>query len=468
MKRLVIVYAVMILLVGMLFTSAAPAEPAARLIQKHISINGISAVQLTWWLQHLADKDGIYWKPLSNANKTIYWVVNPREDAHHTIGSLFESDQTVPKGVFGDTDNLHMQIQFMDYLTQSRSSVAGQTTPLMSALSFPSDYTAMYSSPLGKVTAANNGFNANMIFFDGHGFCPGRILWSWKNTGNDDTVGKVGPPFSIDLYATFYLHWMTGANIPPAMSGEGYYYNAQQIDAIWELWEKTLTKLPGYLPKWFGEDTQDDIARASRNGSADGWTVSAVIDTGVLAGANSKMEFWWWMHGMGDEPGNAYVFWHPAVHHTIRWLPGYSPQEVVGKGKEVPTDRVVPGIIYPDLQGDNLVQSGGGMMAYPVSMSPVPGVYKNIAPMRVVTKAQVDNFASVRFPQPASWLLHQWEDVPGGLVHRSTILSRLPLNSPVSQADFYSEHQLQEGLFKGLGYLPTLYSKWLKTQDNKK
>jgi hypothetical protein len=58
--------------------------------------------------------------------------------------------------------------------------------------------------------------------------------------------------------------------------------------------------------------------------------------------------------------------------------------------------------------------------------------------------------------------------VPGGLVHRSTILSRLPLNSPVSQADFYSEHQLQEGLFKGLGYLPALYSKWLKTQDNKK
>jgi len=27
--------------------------------------------------------------------------------------------------------------------------------------------------------------------------------------------------------------------------------------------------------------------------------------TGVLAGANSKMEVWWWMHGMGDEPGNA-------------------------------------------------------------------------------------------------------------------------------------------------------------------
>ena len=107
-------------------------------------------------------------------------------------------------------------------------------------------------------------------------------------------------------------------------------------------------------------------------------------------------------------------------------------------------------------------------MAYPVSMSPVPGVYKNIAPMRVVTKAQVDNFASVRFPQPASWLLQQWEDVPGGLVHRSTVLSKLPLIGPVSQADFYSEHQMQEGLFKGLGYLPTLYSKWLKTQDNKK
>jgi hypothetical protein len=61
-------------------------------------------------------------------------------------------------------------------------------------------------------------------------------------------------------------------------------------------------------------------------------------------------------------------------------------------------------------------------------------------------------------------LLHQWEDVPGGLIHRSTVLAKLPLAGPVTQAGFYSEHQLQEGLFKGLGYLPKLYGKWLKSQ----
>jgi hypothetical protein len=168
---------------------------------------------------------------------------------------------------------------------------------------------------------------------------------------------------------------------------------------------------------------------------------------------------------MGDDPGNGYVWWSPVTHHTIRWLPGYSPAEVLGT-KNLPTNYVVPGIIYPDLQGANLIQDGGGMMAYPVDMAPVPGVYKTIDPMMVVTKAQVDNFANVRFPQPTRWLLHQWGDVPGGLVHRSTVMLPLPLASPVTQTGFYSEHQMQEGLFKGLGYLPTIYHEWLQ-QHNK-
>jgi hypothetical protein len=263
---------------------------------------------------------------------------------------------------------------------------------------------------------------------------------------------------------------MEGANVPPAMSGDGYYYSPAQINAIWGLWAQTLSKLPDYLPEWFGTDTQDDLARASTKGNAGGWTVSSVIDTGVLVGANSKMEVWWWMHGMGDDPGNGYVYWCPPVHHTIRWLPGYSPAEVLGK-KNVPTNYVVPGIIYPDLQGPNLIQNGGGMMAYPTDMAPVPGRYKTLDPMMVVTKAQVDAWEAgtgPRFPQPTRWLLHQWEDVPGGLVHRSTVLSPLPLAAPISQQGFYSEHQMQEGLFKGLGYLPTIYHDWLQQHNNKK
>lgn len=455
----VLLVAVMFPLLGM-FAGIVSASPAAKQYQFRVQLDGISAVQLAWWFQHIADKNGIYWKQLApEANKRIRWVVTPTDDAHQIIGSLYEFDQMISGGLF-TSDNLRMQIQFEDYITQPRQA-PGAPAPFMPTLPFPSDYAAPHPSPLGMATYANNGFNQDMLLLDGHGFVPGRILWSWKNTGCDDTAATAGKPYSIDLYCTFYLPWMEGANRPPALSADGYYFTEAQVNAIWGLWQQMLKSLPTQLPGWFGTDTQDDIARSK------GWTVSSVIDTGVVAGANSEMEVWWWMHGMGDEPGNAYVFWHPSVHHAIRWLPGYSPQDVVGKGKRIPTDRVVPGIIYPDLQGDNLVQDGGGMMAYPVSMSPVPGVYKFLNPMMIVTKEQVDNFAKVRFPEPSRWLLHQWEDVPGGLIHRSTVLSKLPLSSPVTQADFYSEHQLQEGLFKGLIFLPKLYENWLKAQKKK-
>jgi hypothetical protein len=227
-----------------------------------------------------------------------------------------------------------------------------------------------------------------------------------------------------------------------------------------------LTQLPRHLPKWFGEGTQDDLARASTKGSAQGWTVCSLIDTGVLAGATAEMEVWWWMHGMGDNPGNGYVNWSPPTHHAIRWLPGYAPADI-----PVPEDMlagdVLPGVISADLQGANLVHTGGGMMYYPREMAPVPGVYDFICPMSVVSKAQLDAWESghgPRFPQPKRWLLHQCQDVPGGLIHRSTVLLPLPLDAPITQERFYCEHQMQEGLFNGLGWLSTLYQNWLRSQ----
>jgi hypothetical protein len=124
----------------------------------------------------------------------------------------------------------------------------------------------------------------------------------------------------------------------------------------------------------------------------------------------------------------------------------------------------VPGTVYPDLQGGNLKQSGGGVMAYPVSMSPIPGRYKVIDPMAQITKEQVDNFATNRFPEPANWLLHQWEDRPNGLIHRSTALRKLPLSAPATQTGYIFDHQLLEGSSWGNQSMRAAYRKWLAQQ----
>jgi hypothetical protein len=346
----------------------------------------------------------------------------------------------------------------MDWNTRGRAGGPGQPTPFSPVLPFPADYRAPYPTPLNAGDV--NGFNEDMLFFDGHGFCPGRILWSWVNIGNNDTAITQGRPFEIDLYCTFYLPWMEGANLPPEMSAAGYYYSDEQIDAIGDIWRDMLVHLPGFLPGWWGEYSQDTMARG------EGWTVTAIADTPVFPGVTSEMMVWWWNHGMGDDPGNDYVFWYPFAHRAIRWLPGYSPAEVLGADK-LPTDEVVPGAISADLQGPFLVHDGGGMMWYPASMPPIPGVYKTNQPMMMVFAGQVASFARERWPVPPMWLLHQWEEVPGRLIHRSTTLAKLPLPSSVSQEMYLTEHQYVEGQFIANGFLIKLYNNWLKRQNNK-
>jgi hypothetical protein len=304
-----------------------------------------------------------------------------------------------------------------------------------------------------------NGFNEQMLLLDGRGFCTGRLLWSWVNTGNNDTAATAGLPFQVDLCCTFYLPWMEGLNIPPAMSGPGYYYSDKQIEATWALWEETLRHLPEYLPQWWGEYSRDSLAREK------GWTVSLIADTPVFKGVTLEMMAWFWNHAMGDDPGNGYVFWAPPSHHTIRWLPGYSPAEVLGRD-DLPADSVVPGAISADLQAGNLTQNGGGIMWYPSSMSPIPGVYKTNVPMAHVTAEQVANFKKDRWPATNFWLLHQWEEAPGGLIHRATLIQKLPLASSVMQEDYLTEHQHLEGHFMANGFLLKLYNRWLAGKEN--
>lgn len=428
-----------------------------------IHLDGVTAVQLAWWFKHLADEGDNYWKPLApSQNSGIEWLVNPREDAHQLIGAVYQADQAVAGNAFVG-GKLHTQYYFADYVTQSRANVAGQVAPLNPTLPFPKDYNAPYPTPIGGgsfppgagITSSSNGFNQDMILLDGMGFAPGRLLFSWRNSGDDDTAATAGQPKSIDVAVTIYQPWMEGANRPPAMKQDGYYYSTAQVQAVWSTWETMLKAMPAKLPKWFNDDTQDLQARAK------GFVITGIIDTGLVEGVNSKMMVWWWNHAMGDAPGAAYTFWCPPAHYTIRWLPGFSPAEVL-KTKKIPTDHVVTGIIYPDLQGGGLTQTGGGMMSYPVAMSPVPGVYKTLDPMIVVSKEQVDNFDKVRYPVPKGWLLHQWEDRDGGLIHRSTTLASLPMLSPVTQQGFYSEHQLLEGQNWGAPGMRKAYQKWLK------
>ena len=431
------------------------AKPSKQ-IRKNICLKGLNSVMLTWWFQHIADGKGKYWKSLSPDNKTINWVVSLEEATTH-VGTLWESEQTVTGGFFQE-DNLHLQVQYADWNTRGRSAGPGKPAPINPLLPIPSDYDPPYPTPL--VSGDINGFNEDMLFFDGHGFCPGRILWSWINIGNNDTNASAEEPFQVDIYCTFYLPWMEGYNLPPRMSEPGYYYSGEQVDAIWGIWERMLKKLPDYLPDWWGGYSQDSLAREK------GWTVTMMADTPVFKGVTSEMMVWWWNHGMGDDPGNGYVFWAPPTHHTIRWLHGFSPAEVLGTN-DLPSDEVVPGAISPDLQGLSLIQDGSGVMWYPPSMSPIPGVYKTNQPMTIVTADQIANFKNERWPEPAFgiWLLHQWEEFPGGLIHRSTAIKKLPLRSPITQEEYLTEHQHLEGQFMANGFLIKLYNKWLEKQS---
>ena len=108
-------------------------------------------------------------------------------------------------------------------------------------------------------------------------------------------------------------------------------------------------------------------------------------------------------------------------------------------------------------------------MWYPTSMSPIPGVYKTNQPMTIVTADQVANFENERWPEPAfgMWLLHQWEEVAGGLIHRSTMIKKLPLPSPITQEEYLTEHQYLEGQFMASGILIKLYNEWLEGKSRK-
>lgn len=397
--------------------AAAQGMGTAKQIRKHTAIQGVNAVQLNWWFNHIADRDGAYWRSLSPNNTSIRWDVSLQQ-AQGLIGSVFVSEQAV------GGEPLEMRLQYQDWSTVSRMN------GILPALPIPPDYTPPYPTPTNPGDV--NGFNHNMLILDNAGYVPGRILVSFVNTGNDDTAGSTGDR-SVDVYVTYYLSWMEGPNRPPSMDDDGYCYADGLVDGLWANFEATLQALPASLPAWWNADSQDDIARQN------GYTNVSVVENGVLPGLRAKHITWFFNH-IGDTPGTNYVKWAPSNHRTIGWVPGCSPAEVHGSN-HLPQDDVVVGAMSIDLQGPNLVRSGFGVVWLPHSISPVPGFYRymnNLSPGGQCGQQYTQSPSSLQ-------LVHSWDDVPGGAVWRDSLFFKLPLGAAVTQSTFQFEHGWYEG-----------------------
>ena len=138
-------------------------------------------------------------------------------------------------------------------------------------------------------------------------------------------------------------------------------------------------------------------------------------------------------------------------------MPGCSPAEILGTDK-LPKDKVVVGATTQDIQGNRgLVRGARSTIWLDNSVSPVPGYYKYLNNLS-------GGRCGVKNPPPTFQLLHTWQDVPGGAVWRTSIISKLPLASPNTQQAFQFEHSWYEGSTTA-GYLPQLYNKWVRENE---
>lgn len=399
---------------------------AAKQIRKHITLNGVNAMQVNWWFNHIADNSGVYFTPLSSANISIKWDVSLQQ-AHGLIGSLFTSKQMV------NGTPLTLRMQYQDWSTRPR------TDGILPSLPVPSDYIPPYPSPTNYGPALPvplkpgdiNGFNHDLLILNEPGYVIGRVLVSFLNIGDDDTGAKKGNR-GVDMYVTYYLPWMAAGNRPSSMSKDGYYYTDSQIDGIWASFQVSLQALPAKLPAWWDADSQDAVARQK------GYTTVSVVENGLLPDLQAKYITWFFNH-FGDAPGTNYVKWAPSAHKSHSWVPGCSPQDIYGP--DLPEDKVVVGAVSREIQWLNTVQDYKGVEFLDNSLSPAPGYYKhmlNASPFRM---------CGVKNQPPPSLLqiIHSWEDVQGGAVWRTTLYFKIPLVSPVRQADFQFEHSWYEG-----------------------
>jgi hypothetical protein len=376
--------------------NASEAEQARVVEFGPVTIDGISAIQMSWWFDHIADENGAFFNPLSPKNKSIYWEQSLAQARGHT-GAVYVAERALD-GRIG-----HTRVFYDDW----------KKPPM--GLQFP------YPAP--------QGHNQNAVFLSDDGYVLGRMIVSYRNTDSGD----------VELKLLFVNNLMDGPNRPESRKLDGFAFSDSEISDFWSHSRAQFDALSKFLPGWFGKATQDDEARKN------GFTIVAVVEPALMPGVSSEMVYWFFNH-FGDEPGKIYRAWAPKVHRASRWL--ISPQDILGSD-EIPTDRIVYGAISSNIQRNRSDRhSGKGAMWYPPEAGPVKGWYKN----HLVLSPTIPGDDSPR----DVFLIHSWQDAPGGVVWHTGRFMRLPLAEPVRQSTYQFEHSWDEAGAVS-SFLPRLY-----------
>jgi len=146
-----------------------------------------------------------------------------------------------------------------------------------------------------------------------------------------------------------------------------------------------------------------------------------------LPGVTSEMLDWWWDNINSTE---RYQLWHPRSHLAFRWE--HKTEEHVGMVQEV-TEKIgfLPTRLRIRWEDPDLV--------------PIPHVYGHANAGSILDRAD----------QPISWLMHQYESVPGKTKMRSTF--RLPAKTPKWFIKDLGKHNAEE-MTQFAEFLPALYA----------
>jgi DAPG hydrolase PhiG domain len=157
-----------------------------------------------------------------------------------------------------------------------------------------------------------------------------------------------------------------------------------------------------------------------------GETRDLVIDH-ELPGVTPEMIDWWW-----DNINNIerYRDWHPRSHMAFESV--YEGDEHIGRTHEA-TERIG---LFPSTLRIRWEQ--------PDTVS-IPRTYEHVNVGSILNKEN----------QPISWVMHQYESMPGGTRMRSTF--RLPAKTPGWYMKALKKHNIEE-MWQFPLFLPALYA----------
>ncbi len=156
-----------------------------------------------------------------------------------------------------------------------------------------------------------------------------------------------------------------------------------------------------------------------------------LINDHELPGVTLEMLDWWWKNMVDPE---YYKLWHPEDHISIEWEVPPSRKDNVG-AIHVAEERI--GVIPAKKLRIKVVEP---------STSPIRATYRTIRSTCVMDEDD----------KPITWIVHEYEPVPGGTRMRSTF--RLATDAPAEFVNALRKHNKEEmGQFPK--FLPGLYRK---------